>query len=46
MTDAVKQYDVTDETTRRKIFWLLQRLTSYSFCKRKRVRACGEYLAR
>lgn len=46
MTDAVKQYDVTDDRTWRKISWLLQRLTSYSLWKRKRVRACDEYLAR
>ncbi|MDN7592380.1 Imm72 family immunity protein [Burkholderia seminalis] len=36
MTDTIKQYDMTDDATRRRIFWLLQRLTSYSLWKRKR----------
>ncbi|MBN6727358.1 Imm72 family immunity protein [Burkholderia multivorans] len=36
MTSTIKQYDMTDDTTRRKVFWLLQRLTSFSLWKRKR----------
>lgn len=36
MTNTIKQYDMTDDTTRRKVFWLLQRLTSFSLWKRKR----------
>ncbi|KVD69008.1 hypothetical protein WI89_20750 [Burkholderia ubonensis] len=36
MTNTIKQYDMTDDATRRKIFWLLQRLTSFSLWKRKR----------
>ncbi|NHV30849.1 Imm72 family immunity protein [Burkholderia sp. D-99] len=36
MTDTIKQDDMTDDATRRRIFWLLQRLTSYSLWKRKR----------
>nr|WP_175946843.1 Imm72 family immunity protein [Burkholderia pyrrocinia] len=36
MTDTIKQYDMPDDATRRKIFWLLQRVSSYSLWKRKR----------
>ncbi|KWK80355.1 hypothetical protein WM16_05405 [Burkholderia ubonensis] len=36
MTNTIKQYDMTDDATRRRIFWLLQRLTSFSLWKRKR----------
>ncbi|UXU87852.1 Imm72 family immunity protein [Burkholderia sp. S-53] len=36
MTDTIEQYDMTDDSTRRKIFWLLQRLTSLSLWTRKR----------
>ncbi|KWA67832.1 hypothetical protein WL28_23020 [Burkholderia ubonensis] len=36
MTNTPKQYDMTDDATRRRIFWLLQRLTSFSLWKRKR----------
>ncbi|NHV30850.1 Imm72 family immunity protein [Burkholderia sp. D-99] len=36
MTDAITLYDMMDDVTRRRIFWLLQRLTSYSLWKRKR----------
>jgi hypothetical protein len=32
----MKDYDMNDAATRRKVFWLLQRLTSYSLWKRKR----------
>lgn len=33
---AIEQDDMTDDATRRKIFWLLQRLTSLSLWTRKR----------
>jgi hypothetical protein len=36
MTKTIKQYDMADDATRRRIFWLLQRLTSFSLWKRKR----------
>ncbi|HEJ2440629.1 TPA: hypothetical protein SLZ45_002128 [Burkholderia multivorans] len=36
MTNTIKQYDMSDDATRRKVFWLLQRLTSFSLWKRKR----------
>ncbi|WP_256682578.1 Imm71 family immunity protein, partial [Burkholderia ubonensis] len=36
MTDTIEQHGMTEDATRRKIFWLLQRLTSYSLWKRKR----------
>jgi hypothetical protein len=36
MRNTIQQYDMADDTTRRRIFWLLQRLTSYSLWKRKR----------
>jgi len=36
MTNMPPSYDMTDDTTRRRVFWLLQRLTSYSLWKRKR----------
>ncbi len=36
MTNTIKQYDMTDNATRRKVFWLLQRVTSFSLWKRKR----------
>ncbi|MDC6128263.1 MULTISPECIES: Imm72 family immunity protein [Burkholderia] len=36
MTNTIKQYDMTDDATRRKVFWLLQRVTSFSLWKRKR----------
>jgi len=36
MTDTIKQYDMADDATRRRMFWLLQRLTSFSLWKRKR----------
>ena len=36
MRKTIKQYDMADDMTRRRIFWLLQRLTSYSLRKRKR----------
>lgn len=36
MRNTIQQYDMTDDTTRRRIFWLLQRLTSCSLWKRKR----------
>ncbi|AXF19087.1 hypothetical protein CUJ89_00135 [Burkholderia pyrrocinia] len=46
MTDTIKLYDMTDDATRRRIFWLLQRLTSFSLWKRKRdafARFANEY---
>ncbi|MPV60920.1 hypothetical protein CFB46_04195 [Burkholderia sp. HI2761] len=36
MTDMIVQYDMTGDATRRKIFWLLQRVTSLSLWTRKR----------
>lgn len=36
MTNTPPSHDMTDDTTRRRIFWLLQRLTSFSLWKRKR----------
>ncbi|MBU9573952.1 hypothetical protein KTE70_09280 [Burkholderia multivorans] len=36
MTNTIKLYDMTDDMTRRRVFWLLQRLTSFSLWKRKR----------
>ncbi|WP_446903953.1 Imm72 family immunity protein [Burkholderia sp. YIM B11467] len=36
MVMTIKLYDLTDDATRRRIFWLLQRLTSFSLWKRKR----------
>ncbi|KVD42147.1 hypothetical protein WT97_22780 [Burkholderia sp. MSMB1459WGS] len=36
MTDTIEQHDMTDDATRRKIFWLLQRVTSLSHWTRKR----------
>ena len=36
MTDTIEQYDLTDDATRRKIFWLLQRVSSLSLWTRKR----------
>jgi hypothetical protein len=36
MTDTIEQYDVMDDATRRKIFWLLQRVSSLSLWTRKR----------
>ncbi|HEM8497145.1 hypothetical protein DN523_04465 [Burkholderia multivorans] len=36
MTNTLKQYDMNDDTTRRQVFWLLQRLTSLSLWTRKR----------
>ncbi|WP_186082953.1 Imm72 family immunity protein [Burkholderia gladioli] len=36
MTNTIKQYDMTDDVTRRRVFWLLQRVTSFSLWKRKR----------
>jgi hypothetical protein len=32
----MKQYDMNDDVTRRQVFWLLQRLTSYTLWERKR----------
>lgn len=32
----MKQYDMNDGATRRRVFWLLQRLTSYTLWQRKR----------
>ncbi|QRR08591.1 hypothetical protein FPJ27_19785 [Burkholderia sp. MS455] len=36
MTDTIKQYDMADDATRRRIFWLLQRSSSLSLWTRKR----------
>ncbi|KUY96038.1 MULTISPECIES: Imm72 family immunity protein [unclassified Burkholderia] len=36
MTNTPQSHDMTDDTTRRRIVWLLQRLTSFSLWKRKR----------
>ncbi|MBU9520305.1 hypothetical protein KTE45_17655 [Burkholderia multivorans] len=36
MMNTISQYDMTDDATRRRVFWLLQRLTSFSLWKRKR----------
>ncbi|AUT54881.1 MULTISPECIES: Imm72 family immunity protein [Paraburkholderia] len=36
MIYTMKQYDMQDDLTRRQVFWLLQRLTSYALWKRKR----------
>jgi hypothetical protein len=35
LSTATKPYDMSDDLTRRKIFWLLKRLTSYSLWQRK-----------
>ncbi|MBU9551144.1 hypothetical protein KTE50_21625 [Burkholderia multivorans] len=46
MTNTIKLYDMTDDMTRRRVFWLLQRLTSFSLWKRKRdafARFANEY---
>ncbi len=34
--NTIKLYDMADDATRRSVFWLLQRLTSFSLWKRKR----------
>ena len=36
MSDTMKQYDMQDDATRRKVFWLLKRLTSYTLWEKKR----------
>ena len=36
MTYTMKQYDMQVDLTRRQVFWLLKRLTSYALWKRKR----------
>jgi len=36
VSDTVKLYDMRDDETRRRVFWLLKRLTSYSLWQRKR----------
>ena len=36
MSYTMKQYDMQDDATRRKVFWLLKRLTSYSLWEKKR----------
>ncbi|PRE60100.1 Imm72 family immunity protein [Burkholderia multivorans] len=36
MMNTIKLYDMADAATRRSVFWLLQRLTSFSLWKRKR----------
>ncbi|PRH04997.1 hypothetical protein C6T60_15075 [Burkholderia multivorans] len=36
MMNTIKLYDMADDATRRSVFWLLQRLTSFSLWKRKR----------
>ena len=36
MSYLVTQYDMQDDSTRRQVFWLLKRLTSYSLWARKR----------
>ena len=36
MSYTIKQYDMQDDETRRKVFWLLKRLTSYTLWKKKR----------
>ncbi|CAG9245369.1 hypothetical protein BDI4_180020 [Burkholderia diffusa] len=36
MTNTPQSHDITNDTTRRRIVWLLQRLTSFSLWKRKR----------
>ncbi|MGQ7940037.1 Imm72 family immunity protein [Paraburkholderia sp. D1E] len=36
MNDIIKQYDMNDAGTRREVFWLLKRLTSYTLWERKR----------
>ncbi|MDN8012707.1 Imm72 family immunity protein [Burkholderia multivorans] len=36
MMNTIKLYDMADDATRRRVFWLLQRLTSFSLWKRKR----------
>ncbi|MFM0371074.1 Imm72 family immunity protein [Paraburkholderia aspalathi] len=36
MTVKLRTYDMQDDETRRRVFWLLKRLTSYTLWKRKR----------
>lgn len=36
MSDPIKHYDMNDDNTRRRVFWLLKRLTSYTLWQKKR----------